>query len=265
MQDILKKHKKVLIIGIMIVLVLVVAVIMLRWEGSSTTGGKGTPIKERNLEKVGDTLRAAGLSNVDLFETWVYEYYESEDSNLPAYSDADCRLTAMLLLDDQISCDNTEEYKGDYLMVDVDKLEHEGAYMFIRDNLQVFTTLFGEMPIPESGIENALPDNWKKNGLKVFNENASLVSVVFTTLDTEEVFVGHTGVLIDCRKLEDTEYENYLFVEKIAFGDKFMATEIESPEELTSLLSERPDYTTEKGEPKALVYINDKLLGELKQ
>ena len=34
--------------------------------------------------KVSEALRAAGLSNTDLFETWVYEYYESEDSNLEA-------------------------------------------------------------------------------------------------------------------------------------------------------------------------------------
>lgn len=264
MQDLIRKHKKALIIAVMIVAILIVAVLMLRWEDKSTTGGKGDPITERNLPKVSETLRAAGLSNTELFDTWVYEYYEYEDSNLEAYSDSDCRLTTMLLLDDQISCSNTEEYKGDYLMVDVDKLKHEDAYMLIRDNLQVFTTLFGEVPIPESGVENALPENWKKNGLKVFNENASLVSVVFTTLEGKEVFVGHTGILIDCRKLEDTEYENYLFVEKAAFGDKFMATEIKSPEELTVLLSERPDYTTEKGEPNALVYINDELLGELK-
>ena len=253
MQELIRKHRTIFIIAIILAVVLILAVLMISWEKRSASEELGTPITEKNLPKVSETLRAAGLSNTDLFETWVYEYYESEDSNLEAYSDADCRMTAMLLLDDQISCNNTDEYKGDYLMIDVDKIKKEDSYMLIRDNMQVFTTLFGEAPIPDSGIEKALPDNWKKNGLKVFNENASLVSVVFTTMDRDEIFVGHTGILIDCSKLEGTEYENYLFVEKLAFGEKFMATEIGSPEELTSLLSERPDYTTEEDDQKALV------------
>lgn len=259
-----KRHRIILLIVIMLAALAILTVLLFREVDTNTSGRRGTPITEKNLLKVSETLRSAGLSNTDLFETWVYEYYENKDSNTEAYSDSDCRMTAMLLLDDQVSCSSNEEYKGDYLMIDVDKIENEDAYMFIRDNLSVFTALFGEMPIPESGIENALPDNWKKKGLKVFNENASLVSVVFTTLDADEVFVGHTGILIDCSKLENTEYENYLFVEKLAFGDAFMATEIKSPDALTALLSKRPDYTTEEGESKALVYINDELLGKLK-
>ena len=266
----MKKFSKKTIISLLCVMIAVavaLAVVAVRQGRQNPYGKEATSfITEKEVAKVGDTLRAAGLSNVDLFETWVYEYLDSKDKNFQsdAYSDADCRMTSMLLLDDQISCDGAEEYKGDYLMIDVNKINNEDEYIFIRDNLHVFTTLFGETPIPESGIENALPDNWKKHGMKVFNENASLVSLIFTTTDGKEVFTGHTGVLVDCSKLEGSEYKNYLFVEKLAFEEAFMATEVKDPTELIDIFSQRDDYNVEKGEPKPLVYINDKLLGELK-
>ena len=265
----LVKNKKIAIIAAAAVLLLIILVAIVFKQSKSTNpyGGEvKSVIKETDVSEIGDTLRAAGLSNVDLFETWVYEYHDNKNKEMQsdAYSDADCRMTAMLLLDDQISCDGAEDYTGDYLMVDVNKIENADAYLFIRDNLHVFTTLFGETAIPSSGMKDALPENWKKHGLKVFNENASLVSVQFTTTDGKEVFTGHTGVLVDCSKLEDSPYKNYLFVEKLAFGEAFMATELSDPSGLIELFSQRPDYTTEEGEPKPLVYINDELLGELK-
>lgn len=260
MDKIKNKRTIIIAIGIMLVAIAILTVILI----GKVRETAGTVITEKNLPEVAGALREAGLSNTDLFETWVYEYYENKDSNTEAYSDADCRMTAMLLFDDQISCENAEEYKGDYLMIDVDKIENEDTNIFIRDNLQVFTTLFGETKIPDGGIEKALPENWKKHGIKVFNENASLVSLMFTTTDGKEVFTGHTGVLIDCSKLEDSEFENYLFVEKLAFNEAFMATELKDPSELIDLLSQRDDYTTEEGEHKPLMYINDELIGELK-
>jgi hypothetical protein len=87
---------------------------------------------------------------------------------------------------------------------------------------------------------------------------------VFNTLGTDEVFVGHAGVLVDCSKLDDSKYKNYLFVEKLAFGDAFMATEIKDPKDLIDLFSGRKDYSVQEGEHKPIVYINDELLGELK-
>lgn len=263
----LEKKRMVAIVCIMLLIIVVLVAVLIKKGGKNPYGSEAASvITEKEVTKVGDTLRLAGLSNVDLFETWVYEYLENKnvDYQSNAYSDADCRMTAMLLFDDQISCENAEEYKGDYLMIDVDKIENEDTNIFIRDNLQVFTTLFGETKIPDGGIEKALPENWKKHGIKVFNENASLVSLMFTTTDGKEVFTGHTGVLIDCSKLEGSEYKNYLFVEKLAFNDAFMATELKDPSELIDLLSQRDDYTTEEGEHKPLLYINDELIGELK-
>ena len=260
--------KKLIIIGsIVLALILVLVIVLIKNADHNPYGEEASSvIDDKEVVEVTELLRAAELSNVDLFETWVYEYLEDKDKNYQsdAYSDADCRMTAMLLFDDQISCKDAEEYKGDYLAIDVDKIENEGTYTFIRDNLSVFTTLFGETKIPKDGIEQALPQNWKKHGIKVFNDKASLVSLVFKSMDKEEVFVGHAAVLVDCSKLSGSEKKNYLLVEKLGFNDAFMATILEDPKDMIDLFSKRPEYKEEAGAQKPLLYVNDKLLGELR-
>ena len=111
-------NKKILIIVLCVMLAALAALVMvLVNQGNNNPYGKeaASYITEDEVSKIGDVLRAAGLSNVDVFETWVYEYLENRDEKFQsdAYSDADCRMTAMLLLDDQISCDGAEDYTGD--------------------------------------------------------------------------------------------------------------------------------------------------------
>lgn len=268
MSKILNKKTLIIILCTMMVLAAALISVVIR-QGSSNPYSKEANafITESDVSKVGDVLRAAGLSNVDLFETWVYEYLENKDSNFQsdAYSDADCRLTTMLLAEKQLSCKDPEEYQGDYLMIDVDKLRHDNAFVLLSDNINDFTTMFGETPIPAGGFKDALPQQWKKHDIIFYNDYCKIVNLVFQTKDTNEAFVGHTGMLVDCRELSGVEVNsNYLFVEKLAFNDAFMATELNDPSDLIELFSQRDDYKTEEGEEKPLVYLNDEFLGELK-
>ena len=61
------------------------------------------------------------------------------------------------------------------------------------------------------------------------------------------------------------EDADYVFIEKIAFGDPFKVTRLDDKEDLIDLFSERADYTTEDGEPTPVVYENDSMIGELKR
>ena len=262
--------KKTIIIALcaMLVILGVLIAIVVR-QGSNNPYGKevASLITEDEVSNIGDVLRAAGLSNVDLFETWVYEYLENKgnDFQSDAYSDADCRLTTMLLAEQQISCKDAQAYQGDYLMIDVDKLKNDSSFVLLSDNINDFTTIFGEMPIPAGGFKDALPENWKKHDIVFNNDNCKIVNLVFQTMDTNEAFVGHTGILVDCRELSGVEVNsNYLFVEKLAFNDAFMATELNDPSDLIDIFSQRDDYKTEEGEAKPIIYLNDEFLGELK-
>ena len=61
------------------------------------------------------------------------------------YSDADCRMTAFLLLDEVLSAESTEEeYEGTYLMFDTEAIDNVGRYETIKEDRDIFTTLYGE-------------------------------------------------------------------------------------------------------------------------
>lgn len=225
-------------------------------------------ITEENVSQVCEILNKAGLSNVDVFESWVRDSASAASDSEPdisGFSDADCRMTVMLLAGDLIKYDSVEEsYDGTYLMFDVDAIENNDAYSMLKDRLQLFTTMFGEMPISNNGFAETLSENWSKHGIKVDSEKCSVISLLFKTIDTEEAFVGHTGILVDCRDIKSVG-SNYLFVEKIAFGDPFKITLIQDENELIQVLSEREDYTVEDGEDQPVVYKNDEAIGELKR
>lgn len=61
------------------------------------------------------------------------------------YSDADCRMTAFLLLDGVLRAESTEDsYEGTYLMFDTEAIDNVDRYESIKENKNMFTTLYGE-------------------------------------------------------------------------------------------------------------------------
>ena len=219
-----------------------------------------------NVTKIAGILEIAGLSNADVFEEWVIDTSNNnENTGGSGFSDADCRMTVMLLAGDSISYDSVnDKYDGDYLMFDIDAIENKDEYSMLRDKEKLFTTLFGEIPYAEETFADALPDNWKKHGIVFNNDKCSIISIVFKTYDKDEAYVGHTGILIDCQDIADADAK-YVFIEKMAFGDPFKETMFNEKSDLIDMLSERSDYTVEEGEPAPAVYENDKQIGELKR
>ena len=228
---------------------------------TACSSGKGKPLEssditKENVSQVCEILNEAGLSNVDVFEKWV------KDS---AFTDADCRMTVMLLAGELIKYDSVEEdYNGTYLMFDMDAIENNDVYSVLKDKKQLFTTMFGEMAISKNGFAETLHENWSKHGINVESDKCSVISILFKAYEEEAAFVGHTGILIDCRNIESVD-SNYLFVEKIAFGDPFKITLFNDENDLIGMLSERPDYTSEEGDPAPVVYKNGERIGELKR
>ena len=231
---------------------------------AACSSGKGKPLEsgditKENVSQVCEILNEAGLSNVDVFEKWVKDSASGASekaSEMSGFTDADCRMTVMLLAGELIKYDSVEEdYNGTYLMFDMDAIENKDEYSILKEKKQLFTTMFGEMAISKNGFAETLPENWSKHGINV---------ELFKAYEEEAAFVGHTGILIDCRNIESVD-SNYLFVEKIAFGDPFKITLFKDENDLIEMLSERPDYTSEEGDPAPVVYKNGERIGELKR
>ena len=141
-------------------------------------------------------------------------------------------------------------------MFDMDAIENQEEYSVLKDQANLFTTMFGEQPVPKSGLSEALPDRWKRYGITFDNDKASIISIVFQTMEENEAYVGHTGILVPY----DGEY---LFIEKIAFSEPYRVTKVKNAKALIDIFSARPDYTVEADEATPQVFENDVLIGEL--
>ena len=248
------------------ILILVAVIVLAACGAKQSEKAESESITEKNLSTVCDVLKAGGLSNVDAFAQWVIAYSEgnmnSGDSS--GFSDADCRMTVILLAGNSITYAGTEEtYDGTYLMFDVEAIENQEAFSILKDKKNLFTTLFGEMPISANGFADSYADKLKKYGMVFEGEVFSVISILFKAYEEDKAFVGHTGILVDCRENEKVD-ANYMFVEKIAFGDPFTVTLVNDDSELIEVLSKRSDYSVEEGDPAPVVYKDGNLIGELK-
>ena len=218
-------------------------------------------ITKNNITQIEYILKDAGLSNINIFSDWVNNY--DKDNYSEGFTDADCRMTVMLLAGDNISFNDTEEYNGDYLMFDLDAIENNDEFSILKDKKELFTTMFGETPISDKGFTNTLNEKWNKYGIKVNSNRFSIISLLFKTYETEEAFVGHTGILIDCKDNDDIQ-SNYIFIEKIGFGEPFKISLVNNYDELIDIFSKREDYIVDEWEPMPVVYMNENVIGELK-
>ena len=243
-------------------------------------GGKDT------IAGICEELESAGASHVDTFREWTTDFADTAGKNAGLedswsdpgkmkadigkcmdgweqnhdYSDADCRMTAFLLLDGVLRAESTEDsYEGTYLMFDTEAIDNVDRYESIKENKNMFTTLYGEKSVTDGGHpENTFSDSWKHYGFQVDSDRLSLLSIVIYDPYSDVVFVGHTGVLI-----KYSDY--YLFIEKIAFEQPYQSTRVHNMDELLDIMSLRPEYFGEEGEAGPFVYCNGEYLGTLKK
>ena len=238
------------------------------------------------IKEVCREMEAAGVSNVDVFQEWAADFAASAGNNANLedtwsdpekmsvdigkcmdgweqnhdYSDSNCRMTAFLLLDGLLHAETTENsYNGSYLMFDTEAIDNVERYEIIKENKDMFTTLYGEKSVKdEKHPETTFSNNWQHYGFQIDSDRISLLSIVIYDPDSDVVFVGHTGILI-----KYSDY--YLFVEKIAFEQPYQATKAHDMEELLNILSLRPEYFGEEGEIGPFVYCNGEYIGTLKK
>ena len=142
-------------------------------------GGKDT------IAGICEELESAGASHVDTFREWTTDFADTAGKNAGLedswsdpgkmkadigkcmdgweqnhdYSDADCRMTAFLLLDGVLRAESTEDsYEGTYLMFDTEAIDNVDRYESIKENKNMFTTLYGEKSVTDgSHPENTFP------------------------------------------------------------------------------------------------------------
>ncbi len=185
----------------------------------------------------------------------IVEIKESDSGEI--LPEANCRLTANLLMKNLIHTNKKQEPDDTVLVFDTEAIDTCEQFHLSEEEKANFITLFNWVPVEENStlqdhiakIQNA----WKDREIVIEGEGISLITVYLHSTFDNVRFVGHTGVLLD------TE-EGLMFVEKYGPIAPFQATKFQNREELKKYLLARPDLYGEETELKPIIMENDKVI-----
>ena len=221
-----------------------------------------------NFPAVSLVLRACGLLNMDDFEAWVKDYQNDASSvktGRCGFSDASSRMLVVLLTGGLISYDSLgQDYAGDDLLRDLDAIEEGENYRVLRSRKDLFTTLFRDLPLTDTEFKDAFPNNWNRYGITLNSDKCWIISIVFESCVRDTAFVGHTGVLIDCRTTVNLG-SSYLFLEKLDHGGPYRLIKISSLKELIREFFKLHKYPQKAANQRPLMFSNGEYMGTLKQ
>lgn len=224
---------------------------------------KGAGLNDEGFRAAAEKYASADGMSACLPSGWIsaeemkQSYMDCADAWAASADDADgnCRLTALLLLKNSLEySDLRKEYDGTYMMFDLDAIENSKLYS--ETDPLLLCSLFGEWPTVENDHAATYAKNWADSGFKINDSAVSLISIVFADIYDDFTFVGHTGVLI---KTDDS----LVFIEKIAFEQPYVVTKAESIEQIVDMLRARSDYQPGEGEPKPVIFENDRQIGSI--
>ena len=142
------------------------------------------------------------------------------------FMEANCRLTAFLLMRDQLQTCGTADESDTYLMFDIEAIDTQKEYQLSSEARADFITLFNAVPLEGAANQEEhlarIEEAWSERGIQVDSaKGMSLIEVYLHSPLDGVRFVGHTGVLME------TE-DGLLFVEKYGPAGPFQATKFES-------------------------------------
>lgn len=179
-----------------------------------------------------------------------FNHREREDGSWAP--EANCRLSAFLLLREKVGTNGTIDDSDTYLMFDIEAARSQTMYQMKETDLTNFTALYNWIPVEaEDTLEmhiQKIEEAWRAREITIEDaQGISLVSVYLHSTFDNVRFPGHTGVLIETG-------DGLLFVEKYGPEAPFQATKFHNREELRRYLLARPDlYGDEQELPPVIM------------
>ena len=162
------------------------------------------------------------------------------------------------MFSDFISISEDSQVRDSFILMDLDSLAADNSA--VPEGTGKFSRMFSSVPAENTKEVSVHLKNWQKSlsnrGFTFANnDSASLISVVFhDQLDSDEFFVGHTGILFD------THEGKLYFIEKLAFQEPYQLCAFESRAQLSDYLMKK--YDTAYGQTTAapMVLENNELI-----
>lgn len=195
-----------------------------------------------------------------------YDAYAMQDAwtaKHPSFPGYNCRLTAYTLASSIIKVTGTASPKAplyDDLFMDHDAIRADKAAVpSARDRVRfdsvwtaVLTTRTKKVATQLATLQKA----WRSRGVSSTGGGAlSLISaVMYTELEKPELFIGHTGVLIE--RTDGT----LLLVEKLAFQEPYQATVFSRRQQVSDYLMRKYDAEPASTDAPTMILENDRLI-----
>ncbi len=221
-----------------------------------------TLINEYN-STVGDIgqVKEGFENSTNLNPEYNYEQIDEKwNEKHPDFVGYNCRMTAFLLMNDLINIDGTlVDEPAPNLFFDTESIEYSNNSYFTEQNIKRYNTFYKDISTPlvkdiNVHIEN-IKKYWADKKISFKKSNASLITVwIHNDLD-ENLFIGHTGVLID-----NEEDNNLLFIEKLTFSDPYQVIKFKDRIELNDYLMSKYDVSYNQPTAKAFILENGNLL-----
>lgn len=194
-----------------------------------------------------------------------YDVYAMQDELFkkhPEFTGTNCRITTFGLVGDKIDIENTKNPNLSVVEIDNTSFSSDLVPTLEKNEIEKFNKFYSAIPTENKNDQNfqikKIKDFWKENGITFpNNKNYSVISVfVFSNIDknTNELFIGHTGVLFHMND------GRYMLVEKLAFTAPYQVVIFENKDNLTDYLMELYDSSNEEYPIKPIIFEDDKVL-----
>lgn len=194
-----------------------------------------------------------------------YDFYAIQDElykKYPSFIGVNCRITSFGLVSDKIKVANTKNPNLSVVEIDNSSFKDSPIPTLNKNEIERFNKFYSAIPTDNKNDADfqikKIKDFWKKNGIEFpHSQDYSLISVfVFSNIDqdTNELFIGHTGLLFN------TKDGRYMLVEKLAFTAPYQAVIFNNKNYLYDYLIELYDFSNKQYPIKPLIFEDDKIL-----
>lgn len=194
-----------------------------------------------------------------------YDFYAIQDElykKYPSFTGVNCRITSFGLVSDKIKVANTKNPNLSVVEIDNTSFKDSPIPSLNKSEIERFNKFYSAIPTEnKNDIDfqfKKIKDFWKENGIEFpHSKDYRIISVfIFSNIDqnTNELFVGHTGLLFN------TKDGRYMLVEKLAFTAPYQAVIFENKNDLYDYFIELYDFSNDQYPIKPLIFEDDKIL-----
>lgn len=194
-----------------------------------------------------------------------YDFYAIQDElykRYPSFTGVNCRITNFGLVSDKIKVANTKNPNLSVVEIDNSSFKDSPIPTLNKNEIERFNKFYSAIPTDNKNDADfqikKIKDFWKKNGIEFpHSKDYSIISVfIFSNIDqdTNELFIGHTGLLFN------TKDGRYMLVEKLAFTAPYQAVIFNNKNDLYDYLIELYDFSNNQYPIKPLIFEDDKIL-----